>query len=147
MDRWSARRVVLSVLVAAVTLFSTATNSAADVILWDNGPVTDIDSGGGCDQQPIGCGGSGSWTYFDNFTLANDATITRVSYIDWFNTGDPSNYLQTYLSFYSGDPFATAPLLFGGFVGSLTALLPPGQYQFAIDLTRLGGRSLPAGEY
>lgn len=75
-------------------------------LLFDNGSVTG--GTGYCTQDPISsCGGTGAWTYYDNFSLDNNSTITGFDYTEYFAAGDISNYQMTNWSIWSSDQFAT----------------------------------------
>ena len=73
------RRRVLFVL----GVLALAASPAHALLLYDNGPVTDLASDGRCDSGlSLACGGSGEWTFSDNFVLAADATMTGFDYTD-----------------------------------------------------------------
>lgn len=123
----------LGALLAASVLLLLAPIGAHAVVLYDNGPVIDSGSSGSCDQGPSGCGGSGSWTYYDNFIISGDATMTGFDYVDWFDSGSASDYVTTNWSLFDSDPFSGGPIASGSDMAALTATGPANQYEFAIS--------------
>ena len=115
-----------------LTLAALFAGNVQATVLYDNGPVTDASAGGWCDQGPSGCSGTGTWTYYDNFTLSADSTVTGFNYIDWFFSGGPSNYVTTNWALYGGDPFTNAAIASGSDVATLVATGPSRQYQFTV---------------
>lgn len=113
--------------------------AARSATLYDNGPVTDPAAFGYCDSGPaaFACGGTGDWTFYDDFALASDASVTGFDYTDWFDFGSPADYVETRWSLYGGDPFVEAPIASGTAVASLVATGPAGQFRFEV-----GGLSL-----
>jgi len=111
-----------------------AAGAAAGVTLYDNGPVTDPAAGGRCDSGPaaFACGGTGSWTFYDDFALASDATLTGFDYVDWFDFGSPTDYLATTWSLFDGNPLVNPPIASGSGVATLTPTGPADQYRFEI---------------
>lgn len=120
-------------LALASALLLAATDAGA-VTLYDNGPVTDPAAGGRCDSGPsaFACGGSGSWTFYDDFALASDATLTGFDYIDWFDFGSPADYLGTTWSLFDGNPLVSAPIASGSSAAALTPTGPADQYRFEV---------------
>jgi hypothetical protein len=129
--------------VVVICLVASVAAEASSVLLFDNGPV--IGDTGRCDQGPTGCAGSGTWTYYDNFSVAGPSIITDFDYTDHFFTdgSGPANYVTTNWSLWDSDPFtAAAPVVSGSTVATI---VPAGPYhQFSI-----GGLNqvLPAGVY
>ena len=81
------------VLVGGLAL---ATGPAQALTLYDNGPVIDPAADGRCDSGiSFSCGGDGDWTFYDDFRLAGDATLTGFDYVDWFSGGGPADYVDT----------------------------------------------------
>jgi hypothetical protein len=113
-------------------------------LLFSNGPINDPDSGGSCDSGPDSCGGSGTWTYYDNFELTANSIITGFDYTDWFFNGTPNDYFETNWSIFSSDPFNSAPDFAGTATAVLSATGPADQYLFTIDGL---GLNLDAGIY
>jgi hypothetical protein len=96
------------------------TSRAHALLLYDNGPITDGDSGGRCDSGfTPSCGGSGEWTFYDDFNLSADATVTSFDYAGFFFSGSEANYVETEWSLYDADPFTSEPIA----SGTATALL------------------------
>ena len=125
----SMRRRVLFVLgVLALTA-----SPAHALLLYDNGPITDLASDGWCDSGlSLACGGTGEWTFSDNFLLAADATMTGFDYTDWFSFGSPTNYVETDWSIFDADPFTSSPIASGTAVAILTATGPASQFLFEV---------------
>ncbi|HET6900692.1 MAG TPA: PEP-CTERM sorting domain-containing protein [Vicinamibacteria bacterium] len=121
--------VMVGVGLLAISL--SASPAHATSLLWTNGPVVDPDAGGRCDQGPTGCGGSGTWTFYDNFTLATGAEVTGFSYTDWLVLGGPADYVQTNWSIFAGDPFLNSPLASGASVAVLNPTVPD-QFEFVV---------------
>ena len=102
------------------------------VTLYDNGPVTDPAKFGLCDSAPLACGGTGSWTYYDNFVLASDSIVTGFDYTDWFDFGTPADYVATSWSLFAADPFSSAAIASGSALAILTPNGPADQFRFEI---------------
>lgn len=138
MRRRAARALALALLLCA--------RGAPAVTLYDNGPVTDPAAGGLCDSGPaaFACGGTGSWTFYDDFALGGDALVTGFAFVDWFDFGSPADYVRTHWSLFDADPLANAPLAAGSAVAALTATGAPDQFEFEIGGL---GIALPAGVY
>lgn len=108
-------------------------SSAWSAILYDNGPVTDLSATGRCDSAPtFSCGGTGNWTFYDDFSLATDATLTGFEYTDWFVLGTSADYVETNWSLFGADPFVSAPIASGTATAVLTSTGPANQFQFQI---------------
>jgi hypothetical protein len=127
-----------------IAAFLLAATPASALILADNGPVTDADARGACDSGPDDCGGTGTWTHFDNFPLATSAVITGFDWVDWFYSGGPDDYVHTNWSIFAGDPSTTAPIFSGTTVATLAPTGPAGQYRFSIGPLAL---AVGAGSY
>jgi hypothetical protein len=138
----SAKNWLFIFLALTAAGYSFSPCDAAD-LLFDNGtPFIDSNR---CDQGPTGCGGTGTWTYYDNFNLAAPSTITEFDYQDFFQAGGPANYMTTNWSLWNGDPFtAGAPVASGSSVATLTPSSPSNAYLFTV--TGLN-QPLPAGVY
>ena len=129
------RRRVLFVL----GVLALAASPAHALRLYDNGPVTDLASDGRCDSGlSLACGGSGEWTFSDNFVLAADATVTSFDYTDWFGGGSPANYVETDWSIFDADPFTSSPIASGSAVALLTATGPADQFLFEVGGLAIG---------
>jgi hypothetical protein len=126
------RRLLLAVstLIGAALLSS----PAPAITLYDNGPVADSSSDGRCDQGPTGCGGTGTWTVYDNFVLAAGSVMNGFDYTDWFLSGGPANYVQTHWSLFDSNPFGSAPIASGTATALLTPTGPPNQYLFELGI-------------
>jgi hypothetical protein len=120
--------------------------AARAAMLFDNGPVSDGDPQGYCDAGPavFSCGGTGSWTFYDDFYLTTDAVVTGFDYVDYCFGGGPADYVETVFSFFDADPFSSSPIASGTAVAVLTATGMPDEYRFEV-----GGLSLAlsAGDY
>ncbi len=112
----AAKSLKAALLGIVLLLVASATNAA---VLFNNGPVT-ADSGW-CDGE--GCGGSGQWTLYDDFSLLGASMVTGFTYNDYFDPGvGPGNYVQTYWSIWSTDPLLPgAPLASGSTVAAVGA--------------------------
>jgi hypothetical protein len=142
------RCVVVSVIAFAPNVSGIAL--ANSPVIFDNGPVTG--NALWCDQGPSGCGGSGNWTYYDNFNLPGPRIITEFDYTDILTT--PANYVTTNWSLWNADPFtAGAPAASGSSVATiapagigqlftvsgLSQVLPAGVYWLGINNTMRNG--------
>lgn len=118
---------------------------AASVTLYDNGPVADGNSSGRCDSAlTLSCGGTGSWTFYDDFRLSTDSIVTGFDYVDYFVSSTPADYIETVFSIHAGDPFSTAPLASGTLVASVSSTGVTDEFLFQV--TGLG-IALAAGDY
>ena len=118
-------------LVALVA--AAAPGPARGITLYDNGPVNDPSAVGRCDSGiSFGCGGDGDWTFYDDFVVTGDATMTGFDYVDWFSSVGPANYVSTDWSLYDADPFVAAAIASGTAVASLTPTGPAFQYRFEV---------------
>ncbi len=107
---------------------------AQGLLLYDNGPITDVAADGYCDSGPTpSCGGSGDWTFYDNFILASDASVTGFDYTDFFLSGSPLDYVETEWSLFDADPFTAAPIASGTAVAILTATGTTNPYRFEVS--------------
>jgi len=114
-------------------LLALPAGGAHGLMLYDNGPVNDPAADGRCDSGvSFACGGSGDWTFYDNFILAADAVVTGFDYVDWFSSGGPGSYVETDWSLFAADPFTAAAIVTGADVATLTATGPADQYLFEI---------------
>jgi hypothetical protein len=131
----------LFLFVTLATICCSSSPCVAADLLFDNGAP--FISTGRCDQGPTGCGGTGTWTYYDNFSLAAPSTITEFDYLDVFDQGGPANYSTTNWSLWNGDPFtAGAPVA----SGSSVATVSPSSGAHLFTVTGLS-QSLSAGVY
>ena len=128
----SIRTAVLFTLV--VTALTVPIAAEAAPILFDNGTVNDNDGASGyCDSGPGTCGGT--WTYYDNFLLASNSTVTGFDYTDFFFSGGTGNYVQTSWSLWSTTPsIVGSPIASGTSVASIQSLaLPDSPYLFTVS--------------
>lgn len=103
-----------TLLAAALTagLFSAANIAKADVVIFDNGlPVGNSNR---CNSGPNSCGGTGSWTIYDNFTLAAAATITGFANWNLGNSSNINDYGSTNWSIWSVTPYNGGSALYSG---------------------------------
>ena len=128
-----------SVLSLTVLLLLSSGNLARAITLFDNGPITDLDSSGSCDQGPTGCGGTGTWTVYDNFVIAGDAVMNGFDYTDWFSDGSgPANYVQTNWSLFDASPHSSPPIASGTATAVLTPTGPVDQFMFSLSILPIG---------
>src|SRR4051812_16237977 len=126
-------------LAVAISLANIA--SGVPVVLFNNGAVTGDTNR--CDQGPIGCGGSGTWTIYDNFNLSTPAVITGFDYTDNIVGGSPADYVRTNWSLWNSDPITPgSPIASGSFV----ATLAPSGTSYLFTVSGLN-QVLPAGVF
>lgn len=124
-------------VVVVLAFLALSATHAQGLLLYDNGPVSDVAADGRCDSGPSpSCGGSGDWTFYDNFILASDASVTGFDYTDFFFPGSPADYIETAWSLFDADPFTSAPIASGTAVAVLTATGTTDQFLF--ELSGLG---------
>jgi hypothetical protein len=131
----------------AICVGTLCVSAAQAAVLYENGPLSG--SSGFCDQGPSGCGGSGTWTYYDDFTLTSPSIVTGFDYTDWFYEGTPADYVQTNWSVWDSDPFtAAAPLATGTTAATITPNGPPSvQYLFTVTGVNPLNLVAPPGTY
>jgi hypothetical protein len=131
-SRWLHVLLVLCVL-------AVPTSPAHALMLYDNGPITDGTSDGRCDSGfTPSCGGSGDWTFYDDFNFGTDATVTGFDYADFFLFGSPANYVETEWSLFDADPFTSAPIASGTAAALLSAAGPADLYWFEVSGLAVG---------
>lgn len=124
---------------AVLALLALPATRAQGLLLYDNGLVTDVAADGRCDSGPSpSCGGSGDWTFYDNFILATDASVTGFDYTDWFLSGSPADYVETAWSLFDADPFTSAPIASGTALALVTATGPADQFRFEVSGLGIG---------
>ena len=77
----------LFLVVAFALSASAGSDLCADFVLFDNGAPTG--STGRCDSGPDDCSGTGNWTYYDDFSLGVNATLSGVDFTSLFWSGGP----------------------------------------------------------
>lgn len=121
------KRLIVILNMLAGTLFI---NAAFAETLFDNGAATE--SSGFCMSGPDACGGFGSWTVFDDFTLSSLSLIEGLSF-GMGHVSDESSYLSTNWSIWDQLPaIGGSALVSGNSVGSLTSIVED-QYQVSLD--------------
>jgi len=134
----SAQSRRLRVLLVLCVLALPASRAHA-LLLYDNGPITDGTPDGRCDSGfTPSCGGSGDWTFYDDFNLGTDATVTGFDYADFFLFGSPANYVETEWSLFDADPFTSAPIASGIAAALLSAAGPADLYWFEVGGLAVG---------
>lgn len=105
---------VSAALALSLVLGSTVVASA-DPIVFSNGPRNGNTER--CDSQPHVCGGAGTWTIYDDFSLSSRTTVTGFSFSDHFADGSLNDYLDTEWSIWTSAEPASLLLLATGIAG------------------------------
>jgi len=92
---------IRTILAAAAATVALALPAAQAGVIYNNGAATS--NPGWCTDDSGTCGGSGSWTVFDDFTMGLPSHITGINFTV-FLLGGLADFNGAQAAIYSGDP-------------------------------------------
>jgi hypothetical protein len=111
--------------ILAVSVGSAAAESirisapSKDQTIFSNGALTNPE--GRCDSGPEACGGSGTWTIYDDFSVSSAAVMTGFTFADLLDRGELDTYRKTTWSVWSSSPIDGTLEDSGAAIGTITA--------------------------